>query len=163
MPLLKRVNMRNPLFTYRYHALLATVCTLLLMCTGHAQRSANDTRVLEIEQRMQDWRKALLSRDSMVLESILSEDVTYGHTNALMQSKQSLITSVMRGEQDYRKIDIVSMSTRVYENTALVNLQSNVSLVYHGKEMTLGMDSLFVWVNQNGIWKLVARQSVKNS
>jgi hypothetical protein len=118
---------------------------------------------LEIEQRMQDWRKALLSRDSMVLESILSEDVTYGHTNALMQSKQSLITSVMRGEQDYRKIDIVSMSTRVYENTALVNLQSNVSLVYHGKEMTLGMDSLFVWVNQNGIWKLVARQSVKNS
>lgn len=163
MPLLKRVNMRNPLSTYRYHALLATICTLLLLCTGHAQHSASDSRVLEIEQRMQDWRKALLSRDSMVLESILSEDVTYGHTNALMQSKQSLITSVMRGEQEYRKIDIVSMSTRVYENTALVNLQSNVSLVYHGKEMTLGMDALFVWVNQNGIWKLVARQSVKNS
>ena len=155
--------MRKSLLTYRNHGLLAIGCTMLLMFGGYAQRLVNEPMVLEIEQRMQAWRVALLSQDSFALESLLSEDVTYGHTNALMQTKQAFIRSVMRGEQAYKKIDFVSMNTRLYENTALVNVQSNVSLIYNGKEMTLGMDALFVWYKQNGRWKLVARQSVKNS
>ncbi|MFM7710342.1 MAG: nuclear transport factor 2 family protein [Ferruginibacter sp.] len=155
--------MHKSLLSYRNYGLLAFACTFLLMLGGYAQRSVKDPVILTIEKHMQDWRLALLSRDSATLVSLLSDDLTYGHTNALMQTKQSLIASVMQGEQVYKKIDFVSMNTRLYENTALVNVLSNVSLIYLGKEMTLGMEALFVWCKQNGIWKLVARQSVKNS
>lgn len=132
--------------------------------TGKAAADGDDAmRRMEVAMRTGQLRAAILDKDSVLLQSLLSEDVTYGHSNGWIQSKSGFIRSVMSREQDYKKMDVRKMEVRVFGNTAVVNLETDVSLIMTGKTMDLDMDILLVWVNAGGEWKLVARQSVKNS
>jgi hypothetical protein len=118
---------------------------------------------IEISSKMSQLRTALMNRDSIALDSLLAADVTYGHSNGMTQSRSELIRSVMSREQDYKKMDVRKMDIRFFGNTAVVNLEADVSLIMTGKPMDLDMDALLVWVKRKGCWQLVARQSVKNS
>ena len=42
--------------------------------------------------KMLALKTALITKDSLSLSQLLSEDVTYGHTNALIQSKKEFNT-----------------------------------------------------------------------
>ena len=128
-----------------------------------AEGGDGEMRRMEVTMKTGQLRKAILDKDSVLLQSLLSDDVTYGHSNGWIQSKSGFIRSVMSREQDYKKMDVRKMDVRVFGNTAVVNLETDVSLIMTGKPMDLDMDILLVWVNTGGEWKLVARQSVKNS
>jgi ketosteroid isomerase-like protein len=117
----------------------------------------------EVNDRMQELRAALLGKDSVALEDLLTDDLTYGHSNGWIQTKSGLIRSVMSGEQAYKKLEPGAIQIRIHGNTAIVNFESLVALDFRGEYMELDMDILLVWVWMNGKWKLIARQSVKNS
>lgn len=122
-----------------------------------------ETEKKSIQEKMGQLRGALLERDSVMLSKLLSDDVTYGHSNGWTQTKQEIIRSVMSGQQVYNSITVKSISIRIYGTSAVVNLESNASLILDGKPMELDMDILLIWIRQDETWKLVARQSVKNS
>ena len=108
-------------------------------------------------------KTALIQKDSVSLSRLLSDDVSYGHSNALLQTRAQLIRDVMSGAQDYKSIDPSDMQIRIYDKTAIVTMKSEVSLVMQGKPMNISMNVLLVWIWKNNDWKLVARQSVKNN
>lgn len=112
---------------------------------------------------MQKLRMALLNKDSVQLDAVLADDVTYGHSNGWNQSKSELIRSIMSGEQDYQKLQPEKMEIRLFGNTAVVNFESLVALKLRGEQMEMHLDILLVWVKMNNHWKLIARQSAKNS
>ena len=113
-----------------------------------------------IMSKMLALRNALLLRDSAALTDLLSNDVSYGHTNGLIQTKAQLIRSVMSKEQDYKSIIPSDMHTRFYDNTAVVTMKSAVSMLYQGNQLNMNMFITLVWVKKDK-WQLVARQSVK--
>ena len=125
---------------------------------SYAQNNAQQT---EVVMKMQLLKTALVAKDSVSLSSLLSDDVTYGHSNAMVQTKAELIRSVMSGEQDYNSIEPSDMNVRVYDNAAVVTLKLKVNLVYGGKPTDLNLSATFTWVKINGDWKLVARQSTR--
>ena len=106
---------------------------------------------------------ALLQRDSLSLDRLLDSEVTYGHSNGLHQTKAEVIRSIMSRQHAYQKIDTRSMQIRMYRNTAVVNTQVSVSMELDAKALDLELDILFVWIQENGDWKLVARQSVRSN
>ena len=108
-------------------------------------------------------KTALIQKDSVSLSKLLSDDVSYGHSNALLQTRAQLIRDVMSGAQDYKSIDPSDMQIRIYDKTAIVTMKSEVSLVMQGKPMSISMNVLLVWIWKDNDWKLVARQSVKNN
>lgn len=112
--------------------------------------------------RTEKLRESLLNRDSVALMNLLSDDVTYGHSNGLNQSKEEVIRSVMSTQHDYRKIRVDEIKPRIYGQTAIVNMEADVFLLLEGKPIEMNMDVLLVWVYRGGDWKLVARQSVRN-
>jgi hypothetical protein len=129
---------------------------------GVVNRNRRETKI-EISSKMSQLRTALMNRDSVALDSLLAADVTYGHSNGMTQSRSELIRSVISREQDYKKMDVRKMDIRLFGNTAVVNLEADVSLIMTGKPLDMDMDVLLVWVKRKGSWQLVARQSVKNS
>ena len=118
---------------------------------------------MQVTMSMQELRAALLNKDSVQMERLLSYDVTYGHSNGWNQSKSELIRSVMSGEQEYQKMEPKVMDIRIHGTTAVVNFESLVALKLRGEPMELSLDILLVWVKMNNQWKLIARQSAKNS
>lgn len=116
---------------------------------------------MEVMMNMMNLKNSLVSKDSVTLSKLLSDDVTYGHTNGLIQTKAQLIRSVMSGEQDYKSIEPSDMNVRVYEKTAVVTMNSKVVMQYQGKPLEMQMFVTLTWIKIKDDWKLVARQSVK--
>jgi ketosteroid isomerase-like protein len=115
----------------------------------------------QVMMKMLSLKNSLIGKDSVILSGLLSDDVTYGHTNGIIQTKAQLIRSVMSGEQDYQSIEPSNMAIRVYENTGVVTMNSKVTMNYQGKPLEMNMFVTLVWIKNNNDWKLVARQSVK--
>jgi len=114
----------------------------------------------EVLMKMLALKNALISKDSAALDGLLAADVTYGHTNGMIQTKAQLIRSVVSKEQDYKSIDPSEMNIRVYDNTAVVTMKSAVKMMFQAKPLDMNMYVTLVWVKKNK-WQLVARQSVK--
>jgi hypothetical protein len=139
--------------------LLYVIVLFILPAVLHAQN--NSSAQMEVMMRMATLRNSLLKKDSAALSSVLASEVTYGHSNGLIQTKAQLIRSVMSGEQDYKSIDPSKMNVRIYDNTAVVTMNSMVHMIYQGKATDLNMEVMLVWVKKDKEWQLVARQSVK--
>ncbi|MDB5221660.1 MAG: nuclear transport factor 2 family protein [Chitinophagaceae bacterium] len=115
---------------------------------------------MEVMMKMLALKNALIAKDSMALDDLLANDVTYGHTNGLIQTKAQLIRSVVSKEQDYKNIVPSDMNIRIYDNTAVVTMKSAVTMNYQGKPLDMNMYITLVWIKKDK-WQLVARQSVK--
>ncbi len=118
---------------------------------------------MEIMMKMLTLKTALVAKDSVTLSKVLADDVTYGHTNGMIQTKTELIRSVVSKEQDYKSIDPSDMKIRLFENTAIVNMNAKIVLTYKNEPMELKMKITLVWVKKNNEWLLEARQAVKES
>lgn len=120
----------------------------------------NSPQQTEVMLRMFALRAALIDKDSAALDDLLATDVTYGHTNGLIQTKAQLIRSLVSKEQDYKAITPSDMSIRIYDNTGIVTMKSAVRMNYQGQQLDMKMYVTLVWIKKNK-WQLVARQGVK--
>jgi len=140
--------------------ILAVFLATLLTFSSKAQQN-NSAQQAEVMTKMASLRNALLSKDSVTLSNLLADDITYGHSSGLIQTKAELIRSIVSGEQDYKSIEPTNMHVRIYDNAGVVNVNVKASVIYQGKPIDLNMAVTFTWVKINGDWKLVARQAVK--
>jgi Domain of unknown function (DUF4440) len=122
---------------------------------------AQDETRMEIMMKMLTLKNALVAKDSVALSKILAEDVTYGHTNAMIQTKAELISDVVSLVQDYKSIEPSDMKIRFYDNTAIVNMNSKVVMNFQSQSLELSMKITLTWIKKNKDWQLVARQAVK--
>src|SRR3954467_14641532 len=109
----------------------------LLAASSKAQD--NSAQKTEVMMKMLNLRNALLSKDSVTLSNLLIDDVTYGHSTGLIQTKAELIRSIMSGEQDYKTIEPSNINVRIYDNTGVVNANIKANLIYQGKPLDLNM------------------------
>ena len=121
----------------------------------------NNAEKMEVIGKMLSLKNALLSKDSVSLSALLADDVTYGHSTGIIQTKAELIRAVMSGEQDYKSIEPSDMNIRIYDNAGIVTLKLKVNLINNGKPMDMNLNATLTWVKLNGDWQLVARQAVK--
>jgi len=137
--------------------LLLSFLFCVFVFTVHSQEKER----VEIMMKMMGLRSGLLNRDSVSLSVLLADDLTYGHSNGIVQTKKELIHDLITRAQDYKTIDPSEMKIRFFGNTSVVNMDSHVILMYQGSSLDMKMHVVLVWIKQDGLWKLVARQSVK--
>lgn len=118
---------------------------------------------MEVMMRMSALKNALIAKDSVSLSAVLADDVTYGHTTGKVQTKGELIRSVVSKEQDYKSIEPADMKIRVFDNTAIVNMNSKVLLNFKNEPLEIKMKVTLVWIKKGNDWKLEARQAVKEN
>jgi hypothetical protein len=136
------------------------VLFVLFALNGNSQ-SGYSPEQMQVLMKMRELKNALIEKDSVGLSTVLSGDVTYGHTNGIIQTKAQLIRSVMSGEQDYKTIEPSNMEVRMYGNTGVATMNSKVVMNYQDKPLEINMFITMVWIRSDTEWKLVARQSVK--
>ena len=134
---------------------------LVIVTLKATAQTGSSPEQMQVMMKMLSLKNSLIAKDSVTLSGLLADDVTYGHTNGIIQTKAQLIRSVVSGEQDYKSIDPSDMKIRVYENTGVVTMNSKVIMNYQNKPLEMNMFVTLVWIKNNNDWKLVARQSVK--
>jgi hypothetical protein len=105
--------------------------------------------------------KALVSKDSVELKKLLSDSLSYGHSNGWIETKADVIGDLFNGKLTYKQINAPSPDITVEGKTASARMTVDADVLMDGKPMSFKLKVLQVWVWKNKHWQLFARQSVK--
>jgi ketosteroid isomerase-like protein len=135
-----------------------TLLLLLITTVVFAQKKQTQ-QIATIEQKRYN---AMIAADTALVGSTMANDCVYYHSNGMLDTKQSLLTSIASKELVHKKIDITQSNTRIYKrNTAIVNGKCIYDITYHGTEMQLQFVFTNVYTKHRGKWLLVHRQTTK--
>ena len=105
--------------------------------------------------------KALLSNDIAALEDLLADDLTYVHSNGMLDTKASYIDALRSGASRYLTMDMSDLVVRVYGETALVTGTFKARVMTARGEVTPNPRVLIVYVKRPSSkgWQMSAWQS----
>jgi ketosteroid isomerase-like protein len=105
--------------------------------------------------------KALIAKDSVALQGLLDDEVSYGHSNGWIETKRDVIHDLYNGKLTYKQIRQESQSVKVSGKVAYARYVAELDIEMNGKPIQLKLSVLQVWVWKNKHWTLFARQSTK--
>jgi hypothetical protein len=120
---------------------------------------AQDT--VQLKKVTELFNNALLKKDTNLIKQLVHKQISYGHSNGWLQTKQDLITDFATGKIEYTKIEEgEKFFTKTKQAIAVRNI-SKVEGVVNGYVFSMSLQVLQVWKKVKKNWVLLARQSVK--
>jgi hypothetical protein len=147
-------------FTRRHLALAGTSAfvTAVLPALGAIGQSADDAAV---NQAIDDLRKAMLAADKAKLEELVSEQLSYGHSGGVIESKAQFIEVIVSKKTEYKTITLSEPTLAIVGPNAIARHIFSAETESAGKAGSARVGVLQVWQKQNGRWKLLARQAFR--
>lgn len=132
----------------------------LLALAIHSFAQTDEQKVLQRVKQLND--AVFVKRDSVAMEGLLADKVTYGHSNGKLENRQEAIYGAINHVGTYSNVVMDSVTVFFENNTAVVrHVLRATAIDKEGKQSPLHLNVLQVWVVQNKQWKLMARQAVK--
>jgi ketosteroid isomerase-like protein len=138
---------------------------LMLMCSIICLPSllfAQSKQQKQVEEKVEQLRKAMVDGDSAMLDNLTSENLWYRHSGGHIDDKKEFVNKLASGKSDFVSIELLE------QKIAVIN--KKLVLVYHtleaktndnGKPADVHLYVMLVWEKQRGNWKLVGRQAAK--
>lgn len=143
--------------TRRYLAAAATLAFAAMSLPGHAE-SADEAAV---QKAVDNLVKALVAADKAALEAVVSDQLSFGHSSARTETKAEFVRNILDKKPIYKSVTIEDPKISVVGNNAVARYTAAVEVEVGGKEISLKLSVMTVWVKDGGIWKLLAHQSFK--
>ncbi len=137
-----------------------TIFALSLLVVGGVA-AAQTSSEKEVAAAVESLRKALIDPTKSNLDNIVLDELTYGHSNGVIQDKAAFEEALLTGKSDFVTIDLTDQTIKVVGNTAWVRHTLTATNNDGGKPGQAHLYVLLVWMKQKGQWKLLARQAVK--
>jgi len=131
---------------------------MLLCVTIYAQAGGEQ----QVASKTDSLNKAYLHPEKAILDNLLSDDVSYGHSAGLVQNKAEIINGLINGPFHFLTISTSNQTIKVVKDMAIV--RQTMLLDYTDSEkktsgkMKFGI--LLIWHLENTKWKLLARQAI---
>lgn len=135
---------------------LAIVFLFFTICLS-AQSKAEKMVANQIEI----FHQAMVNADEAVLNDLVNDKLSYGHSNGVVEDKKAFILKLTSGASDYTKIDVSNQSISISGDIAVVRQHADMMLLDNGKLSQRNLMLLMVWQKSQGRWKLLTRQGVK--
>jgi 3-hydroxyisobutyrate dehydrogenase-like beta-hydroxyacid dehydrogenase len=130
---------------------MAEVATLLRLAPSTGPQVEDTIRALEDRRYA-----AMVAGDLDVLGDLLSDDVSYTHSNAAVDSKASYLELMRTGGLVYLSLENVTEAVLLRPGTAVVRGTMVGRIRMHGAERTLDSRVVAVWVEGPTGWQLLA-------
>ena len=139
-------------------ALLATGAGTLAQVPALAE--AGDTA--SVENAVANLTKAMLAADQTRLDSLVADQLSYGHSGGTVQDKAVFVSVIASKKTVYKSIELSKQTVAVVGNNAIVrHAWESESGTGDGKWNVSKIGILQVWLKQGADWKLLARQAFK--
>lgn len=112
--------------------------------------------IAELEGRR---RKAMLDADIAVLDEMFADDLSYTHSNAVMERKALYLERLAAKHYDYRELNFLDQDIRVTGDAALITGRMTGEVVIAGQFRQLNSRTTVVWTRQHGRWRMLTFQS----
>jgi len=105
--------------------------------------------------------KAMISRDTLRLSELLSDDLIYIHSNALMENKTEHIRSVSGGKIQYHHMNREEAQARRYHKIAITNGIVKVDGILNGAPFDVRLRYTAVYQLKRRHWQLLRWQTTR--
>lgn len=139
--------------------ILATALIAFIVTAGGAASPVADRNdVLETQQKR---FRAMVEADRAALEALLADDLVYIHTTGVIDTKSSLIDSVVSGAIDYTRLVPTDTTLRFAGNAAIITGSADLGVIAGGKTHEASIRFTEVYVDAGDGWRLVSWQSTR--
>lgn len=105
------------------------------------------------------WRNAVVRKDRAGLERAYHDDLSYGHTDGAVLTKQAQIDRTLVPDRDFTAVDAGDVAVRAYGDVAYVTATYGFHVKPKGEEVRVArLSGLDVWTKGPSGWQLIARQ-----
>ncbi len=130
-----------------------------LLLSGFAGAEPADEAA--VKEGVEILRKALFEADKTRLEQVASAQISYGHSDGRVETKEQFINGVMTRKQTVKSLAFPELKVAVVSNAAIARHIYLAESELEGKQTTTKIGALQVWQKQDGAWKLLARQGFR--
>ena len=138
--------------------------TLLSVAALTAYALAAQTDVEAVRGAARELERTLVAADTGALERLLTEDFVRTPPGGRDTNKREYIALIASGQLKYLAFQNAEETYRAYPNTVLVN--DLTDLRYRGAtgpERSMRLKLLWVWVKQDGQWRVAGVQGTQVS
>jgi hypothetical protein len=133
---------------------ILTIAALLFCFCAQAQTSFLKEAAAKLD-------KALVAKDTVVLKQLLHKELTYGHSNGWVETREDVVRDLASGKLVYHAINPGKITWRTDGNWASARTDVQVAVSLDGTRLDMKLHVLQVWLKTNRGWQLIARQSTK--
>lgn len=121
-------------------------------------QSKNEQKILDTEQLR---FKAMVGKDTVMLQKLIADDLAYIHSNTLTENKKEHIANIASGRLVYEKMTREQAKVRRYGKTAITNGVVHVHVVLNKNPLEMRLAYTAVYRKKGGTWQLVNWQSTR--
>ena len=129
------------------------------MLSGSAGAEAADEAA--VTQSVETLRKGMLEADKAKLDQVTASQISYGHSDGRVETKEQFINGVMTRKQIVKSLAFPDLKVSVVGDAAIARHIYLAESELDGKQTTTRIGALQVWQKQDGGWKLLARQGFR--
>ncbi|HEU5194042.1 MAG TPA: nuclear transport factor 2 family protein [Methylomirabilota bacterium] len=123
--------------------------------------SAQGSDEAAVSEGVEVLRKGILEADRAKLAQVASEQISYGHSDGRVETKEEFIKGVLGRKQTVKSLAFPELKVSVVGPSAIVRHIYLAESELDGKATTTRIGALQVWQKQDGAWKLLARQGFR--
>ena len=142
--------------------------SLLLIVTGSVAQAqtpmvlvANTKAEANVAAAVEKLRVAMLSGVRKDLESVLSDDLAYGHSSGKVETKAEFVEAIVTRSSDFKSIDIQDQKITVQGKIAIVRHILNGETNDGGKKGNVRLGIVLVFKQVNNQWLLCSRNAFR--
>ncbi|SEJ36630.1 protein of unknown function [Cyclobacterium xiamenense] len=123
---------------------------------------AQNKEVAAVEKAVAELVDAMIVGDETRLRNLTDPQLTYGHSNGLIEDQEAYIEAIRSGVSNFTEINIENQSIDIKDNIALVRhflIGQTHNRDSDPAPVNLGV--LTVWQKKGKNWRLLARQAFK--
>jgi hypothetical protein len=144
----------------RRRAAVAGLTTLVGISFLHASYAQGGDEAA-VNQAVDDLRIAMIAADQTSLEALVADQLSYGHSGGVIESKAQFVNVIVSKKTIYKSITLSEPSATVVGNNAIARHIFSTEFEADGKPGTSRVGVLQVWTKQDGRWRLLARQAFR--
>jgi ketosteroid isomerase-like protein len=132
-----------------------------LLLGGFTSADAVTADESAVTENVEVLRKAILEADKARLDQVSAAQISYGHSDGRVETKEQFINGVMTRKQTVKSLAFPELKVAVVGEAAVVRHIYLAESELEGKQTTTKIGALQVWQKQSGSWKLLARQGFR--
>lgn len=134
---------------------------LFIFLISTAISFAQPKKEAQVNAAVEKLKLAMVSGERSALESIAADQLSYGHSSGLVETKAQFVEKIASGSSDFVTIELKNQTITISGNTAIVRHELHGTTNDNNKPGEVHLRIMLVWQKQNKEWKLLGRQAVK--
>lgn len=115
----------------------------------------------DVADAVDSLNRAIVNPEKALLEKITADELTYGHSSGLVQNKEEFMDDLVNGDFNFSSVNAENQTIYIVGETAIVRHIFSAKATNAGEPVEIRIGNILVFQEQEGEWKLLARQAFK--